>query len=177
MARYTRGRQQSQQQQLRVSSLSSPSPLDMPGNVVVFSLPTSFRARRIRPPVRQLALLSWTACALLPLPLLEAGRPWEVVRVLTELRQTVAPPSFPHLQQGLCQTASPSFRRGILAHVGHRTGTSRSIRPGARLNASCARIVSTWGYRGVRVGEASHPGPGVGGATTIGYHSQNPGGG
>ena len=124
------------------------------------SLPTSFRARKIRPPVRQLALLSWTACALLPLPLLEAGRPWEVVRVSTELRQTVAPPSSPYLQQGLCQTAFPSFQCGILAHVGHRTGTSRPIRPGARLSgSSCARIVSAWGYRGVRVGEASHPGP------------------
>ena len=36
VARYTRGRQQSQQQHLPVSSLLSPSPLDMPGNVAVF---------------------------------------------------------------------------------------------------------------------------------------------
>ena len=114
------------------------------------SLPTSFRARRIRAPVRQLALLLWIACALLrPLPQLEAGRPSEVVRVSPKLRQ-----------QGLCQTASPSFRCGFLAHVGHRTGTSHSIRPGARLDGSSwARLVSTWGYRGIRVGEASHPGP------------------
>ena len=54
-------------------------------------LPTSFRARRIRPSVRQLALLMWTVCALLPLPLLAVGRTGEVVRVLPTLRQTVAP--------------------------------------------------------------------------------------
>ena len=63
------------------------------------SPPTSFRARKIRPPVRQLAFLTWTVCALQLLPFLEAGRLWGVVRVSDALRQTVAPPGPPHLQQ------------------------------------------------------------------------------
>ena len=47
-----------------------------------------------------------------------------------------------------------------LAHSSLRTGTCSTARPGARLIGSAfARIVTLWGYKGIRVGEASNPGP------------------
>ena len=99
-------------------------------------------------------------CTLLLVALMTTGRYWEANGDTGELRQTGDPTLTPSHRLGHCQTDSPSLQHGLLPHAWCRTGTCRTVRPGARLAGSAfARIVRTWGYRGVRVGEASHPGP------------------
>ena len=74
------------------------------------------------------------------------------------LRKTVDPIlTLSHHQQGHCQTVLPLHS---LTHFRCLAGTRSRGQPRARLTGSAYHhIVRVWGYRGVRVGEASHPGP------------------
>ena len=139
---------------------SSPRPARRSRPMPTRSILCSFRPHINRLPVRQSgAMIRCVKCLLLVCSIITC-RQWGLNGNIGKLRQTDALISPPRARFGTCQTDPPCLQSRLLMQDCHHAGTSDTVRPEARLTGSAfARIVSNWGYRGVRVGEASHPGP------------------
>ena len=127
-------------------------------SILVTSFPSPHRTLH-RPPVRQRRALLTIRHGLTVLLLLITG---SGIGSAKGSRQTVHPPFLMQQpSQGICQTVLPFQPPLPFAIYLHGVaGTSERRRPGARLSGSAhVRLDRTWGYRGQRIGEASHPGP------------------
>ena len=136
----------------------------MPGNVaVVYTAPSPIPSGLPESGTLSDSLRSSCGLHLLssdpPLSLILGGPLWLVGFSLSSVRRM--PPlhsptcSRDSVRQHLPLHGTLSLHVFAIAQV-----RAMPFRPRARLDGSpCARVVSTWGYRGIRVGEASHPGP------------------